>query len=94
MHVVMNGGNTWHCCPGDLLLYQMVAFQILVNNLPTAKNTMESVEIVNNLISCMVQKIKAALSLRKLRDSEESTMRRVKVRVLAVIVLTCLKTTN
>ncbi|KAJ8441546.1 hypothetical protein Cgig2_026347 [Carnegiea gigantea] len=38
-----------------------VAFQILVNSLPTAKLTMESVETVNNLISCTVQKIKAAL---------------------------------
>ncbi|KAG7558077.1 Homeobox domain [Arabidopsis suecica] len=38
-----------------------VAFQILVNNLPTAKLTVESVETVNNLISCTVQKIRAAL---------------------------------
>lgn len=38
-----------------------VAFQILVNTLPTAKLTVESVETVNNLISCTVQKIKAAL---------------------------------
>ncbi|KAL5863573.1 hypothetical protein ACOSQ3_001087 [Xanthoceras sorbifolium] len=38
-----------------------VAFQILVNSLPTAKLTVESVETVNNLISCTVQKIKAAL---------------------------------
>ncbi|XP_058087000.1 homeobox-leucine zipper protein ANTHOCYANINLESS 2-like [Magnolia sinica] len=38
-----------------------VAFQILVNNLPTAKLTVESVETVNNLISCTVQKIKGAL---------------------------------
>ncbi|KAE8733344.1 Homeobox-leucine zipper protein ROC6 [Hibiscus syriacus] len=37
-----------------------VAFQILVNSLPTAKVTVESVETVNNLISCTVQKIKAA----------------------------------
>uniref|UniRef100_A0A803M3F2 Uncharacterized protein n=2 Tax=Chenopodium quinoa TaxID=63459 RepID=A0A803M3F2_CHEQI len=39
-----------------------VAFQILVNSLPTAKLTVESVETVNNLISCTVQKIKAALN--------------------------------
>ncbi|KAK1412231.1 hypothetical protein QVD17_33308 [Tagetes erecta] len=39
-----------------------VAFQILVNSLPTAKLTVESVETVNNLISCTVQKIKAALA--------------------------------
>lgn len=38
-----------------------VAFQILVNSLPTAKLTMESVETVNNLISCTVHKIKAAI---------------------------------
>ncbi|KAL9263282.1 Homeobox-leucine zipper protein ANTHOCYANINLESS 2-like protein [Drosera capensis] len=38
-----------------------VAFQILVNTLPGAKLTVESVETVNNLISCTVQKIKAAL---------------------------------
>ncbi|XP_019058514.1 PREDICTED: LOW QUALITY PROTEIN: homeobox-leucine zipper protein HDG1 [Tarenaya hassleriana] len=39
-----------------------VAFQILVNSLPTAKLTVESVDTVNNLISCTVQKIRAALS--------------------------------
>ncbi|XP_049400404.1 homeobox-leucine zipper protein ANTHOCYANINLESS 2-like [Solanum stenotomum] len=38
-----------------------VAFQILVNSLPTAKLTLESVETVNNLISCTLQKIKGAL---------------------------------
>uniref|UniRef100_A0A0C9RPZ3 TSA: Wollemia nobilis Ref_Wollemi_Transcript_4242_2947 transcribed RNA sequence n=1 Tax=Wollemia nobilis TaxID=56998 RepID=A0A0C9RPZ3_9CONI len=38
-----------------------VAFQILVNNLPTAKLTMESVETVNDLISCTIKKIKSAL---------------------------------
>ncbi|PKA46539.1 Homeobox-leucine zipper protein ROC5 [Apostasia shenzhenica] len=38
-----------------------VAFQILVNSLPTAKLTVESVETVNNLISCTVQKIRGAL---------------------------------
>ncbi|URE02444.1 Homeobox-leucine zipper protein [Musa troglodytarum] len=38
-----------------------VAFQILVSSQPTAKLTVESVETVNNLISCTVQKIKAAL---------------------------------
>lgn len=40
-----------------------VGFQILVNNLPTAKLTVESVETVNNLISCTIQKIKAALNV-------------------------------
>ncbi|XP_020531377.1 homeobox-leucine zipper protein ANTHOCYANINLESS 2 isoform X2 [Amborella trichopoda] len=38
-----------------------VAFQILVNSLPTAKLNMESVDTVNNLILCTVQKIKSAL---------------------------------
>ncbi|KAI3818570.1 hypothetical protein L1987_12381 [Smallanthus sonchifolius] len=51
-----NGGRAG----GSLLT---VAFQILVNSLPTAKLTVESVETVNNLISCTVQKIKAALPL-------------------------------
>ncbi|CAL0318335.1 unnamed protein product [Lupinus luteus] len=51
-----NGGE--NRVSGSLLT---VAFQILVNSLPTAKLTVESVETVNNLISCTVQKIKAAL---------------------------------
>ncbi|CAL5073188.1 unnamed protein product [Urochloa decumbens] len=38
-----------------------VAFQILVNNLPTAKLTVESVETVSSLLSCTIQKIKSAL---------------------------------
>ncbi|KAE8663269.1 Homeobox-leucine zipper protein HDG1 [Hibiscus syriacus] len=40
-----------------------VGFQILVNNVPTAKLTMESVETVNNLIACTIQKIKASLTV-------------------------------
>ncbi|KAF5756860.1 putative transcription factor & lipid binding HD-SAD family [Helianthus annuus] len=51
-----NGGGR---AGGSLLT---VAFQILVNSLPTAKLTVESVETVNNLISCTVQKIKAAIA--------------------------------
>ncbi|CAN1236856.1 Homeobox-leucine zipper protein ANTHOCYANINLESS 2 [Linum grandiflorum] len=74
MHVVMNGGDSAYVAllpsgfsivpdgpgqtSGSLLT---VAFQILVNSLPTAKLTVESVQTVNNLISCTVQKIKAAL---------------------------------
>jgi homeobox-leucine zipper protein len=46
-------GNT-----GSLLT---VAFQILVNSLPTAKLTVESVDTVSNLLSCTIQKIKSAL---------------------------------
>lgn len=53
-----NGGGGHSRVRGSLLT---VAFQILVNSLPTAKLTVESVETVNNLISCTVQKIKAAL---------------------------------
>ncbi|KAJ7975676.1 Homeobox leucine zipper protein [Quillaja saponaria] len=37
-----------------------VALQILVNSIPTAKLTVESVETVNGLITCTVRKIKAA----------------------------------
>ncbi|WJX82464.1 Homeobox-leucine zipper protein hdg1 [Trifolium repens] len=51
-------GGSQHRANGSLLT---VAFQILVNSLPTAKLTVESVETVNNLISCTVQNIKAAL---------------------------------
>ncbi|KAM7273706.1 hypothetical protein ACFE04_028370 [Oxalis oulophora] len=40
-----------------------VGFQILVNSLPTAKITQESVETVNHLISCTIQKINAALEV-------------------------------
>lgn len=53
-----NGNGSGQGGSGSLLT---VAFQILVNSLPTAKLTVESVETVNNLISCTVQKIKAAL---------------------------------
>lgn len=55
-----SGGDGSQRVGGGSLL--TVAFQILVNSLPTAKLTVESVETVNNLISCTVQKIKAALS--------------------------------
>lgn len=55
-----NGGaSQQRAASGGCLL--TVAFQILVNSLPTAKLTVESVETVNNLISCTVQKIKSAL---------------------------------
>ncbi|KAK9147771.1 hypothetical protein Scep_006528 [Stephania cephalantha] len=54
-----NGNGNVSMGRGGSLL--TVAFQILVNSLPTAKLTVESVETVNNLISCTVQKIKAAL---------------------------------
>ena len=50
------GGNNTNT--GSLVT---VAFQILVNNLPTAKLTVESVDTVSNLLSCTIQKIKSAL---------------------------------
>ncbi|CAL9147847.1 homeobox-leucine zipper protein ROC5-like [Musa acuminata AAA Group] len=50
-----------HRTSGSLGSLLTVGFQILVNSQPTAKLTMESVETVNGLISCTVQKIKAAL---------------------------------
>ncbi|XP_042474431.1 homeobox-leucine zipper protein ROC5-like [Zingiber officinale] len=57
---ILPDGNVGKAVGGSLLT---VAFQILVNSLqPTAKLTVESVETVNNLISCTVQKIKAALN--------------------------------
>ncbi|GAA0150294.1 homeodomain transcription factor [Lithospermum erythrorhizon] len=38
-----------------------IAFQILTSNSPTSKLTMESIDSVNSLISCTLQKIKASL---------------------------------
>ncbi|XP_012570175.1 homeobox-leucine zipper protein HDG1 isoform X2 [Cicer arietinum] len=55
---LQKGGSIGSDGGGSLLT---VGFQILVNSLPTAKLTMESVDTVNNLISCTIQKIKAAL---------------------------------
>ncbi|KAK9665541.1 hypothetical protein RND81_14G118800 [Saponaria officinalis] len=40
-----------------------MGFQILVNSLPTAKLTVESIETVNNLMSCTIQKIKGSLGV-------------------------------
>ncbi|MQL82436.1 hypothetical protein Taro_014897 [Colocasia esculenta] len=54
-----NGGSPPGDRAGGSLL--TVAFQILVNSLPAAKLTVESVETVNNLISCTIKRIKAAL---------------------------------
>ncbi|KAF7813258.1 homeobox-leucine zipper protein ANTHOCYANINLESS 2-like isoform X1 [Senna tora] len=39
-----------------------VGLQILVSSLPTGKLTVESVDTVNNLISCTLQRIKASIS--------------------------------
>ncbi|XP_047314949.1 homeobox-leucine zipper protein ANTHOCYANINLESS 2-like [Impatiens glandulifera] len=58
----VNGGSTGTGAGdgvnGSLLT---VVFQILVTSLPNSKLNMESVETVNNLISCTVQRIKSAL---------------------------------
>ncbi|KAE8697560.1 hypothetical protein F3Y22_tig00110621pilonHSYRG00473 [Hibiscus syriacus] len=54
-----NGGGDGSPRVGGSLL--TVAFQILVNSLPSVKITVESMETVNNRISCAVQKIKDAL---------------------------------
>ncbi|ONK73389.1 uncharacterized protein A4U43_C04F30980 [Asparagus officinalis] len=58
--IVPDGAHNKAGTSGGSLL--TVAFQILVNTLPSAKLTAESVETVNNLISCTVQKIKVSLS--------------------------------
>lgn len=39
-----------------------VAFQILVDSVPTAKLSLGSVATVNNLIACTVERIKAAVT--------------------------------
>ncbi|WOK95180.1 homeobox-leucine zipper protein ROC5-like [Canna indica] len=71
MHLVMNGGDSAYVAvlpsgfaispdgSGSLLT---VGFQILVNNHPSSTLTVESVDTVNGLISCTVQKIKSALN--------------------------------
>lgn len=38
-----------------------VAFQILVNNLPSAKLNVESVDTVNGLLACTIDRIKSAV---------------------------------
>lgn len=48
-----------HGSGGSLLT---VAFQILVDSVPTAKLSLGSVATVNNLIACTVERIKASLS--------------------------------
>ncbi|KAL9237285.1 hypothetical protein vseg_011854 [Gypsophila vaccaria] len=40
-----------------------MGFQILVNSLPSAKLTVESIETVNNLMSCTIQKIRGSLGV-------------------------------
>ncbi|XP_022952948.1 homeobox-leucine zipper protein HDG2-like [Cucurbita moschata] len=52
-------GVAEHGSGGSLLT---VAFQILVDSVPTAKLSLGSVATVNNLIACTVERIKASLS--------------------------------
>lgn len=55
----VNGGGAEVGTGGSLLT---VAFQILVDSVPTAKLSLGSVATVNSLIKCTVERIKAALS--------------------------------
>ncbi|XP_039000174.1 homeobox-leucine zipper protein ANTHOCYANINLESS 2-like [Hibiscus syriacus] len=52
-----------------------VGFQILVNSLPTAKLSSDSVETVNNVVVCTMKKVKAALMVgsRRRASSQERT---------------------
>ncbi|KAJ6723684.1 HOMEOBOX LEUCINE ZIPPER PROTEIN [Salix koriyanagi] len=54
-----HGGGMEESAGGSLLT---VAFQILVDSVPTAKLSLGSVATVNNLIACTVERIKASLS--------------------------------
>lgn len=54
------GGNSEIDSPGGSLL--TVAFQILVDSVPTAKLSLGSVATVNSLIKCTVEKIKGAVT--------------------------------
>jgi len=40
-----------------------LGFQILVSSLPTAKLTIESIDTVNSLMSCTIQKIRESLGV-------------------------------
>ncbi|KAI5656834.1 hypothetical protein M9H77_25627 [Catharanthus roseus] len=55
-----NGGGVVEVGTGGSLL--TVAFQILVDSVPTAKLSLGSVATVNSLIKCTVERIKAALA--------------------------------
>ncbi|XP_041005882.1 homeobox-leucine zipper protein HDG2 isoform X1 [Juglans microcarpa x Juglans regia] len=57
----LGGGAIGVADSGGSLL--TVAFQILVDSVPTAKLSLGSVATVNNLIACTVERIKASLSL-------------------------------
>ncbi|GMH12050.1 hypothetical protein Nepgr_013891 [Nepenthes gracilis] len=57
---INSGGVGGEAASGGSLL--TVAFQILVDSVPTAKLSLGSVATVNNLIACTVERIKAALT--------------------------------
>lgn len=55
----LNGGGIAEVGSGGSLL--TVAFQILVDSVPTAKLSLGSVATVNSLIKCTVERIRAAV---------------------------------
>ncbi|KAL5700253.1 Homeobox-leucine zipper protein PROTODERMAL FACTOR 2 [Ranunculus cassubicifolius] len=72
MNVVLNGGDPEYVAllPSGFAIFPdkqqsgsllTVAFQILVDSVPTAKLSLGSVATVNNLIACTVDRIKAAV---------------------------------
>ncbi|XP_057453093.1 homeobox-leucine zipper protein HDG2-like, partial [Lotus japonicus] len=58
--ILPDGSGIGDTGPGGSLL--TVAFQILVDSIPTAKLSLGSVATVNNFIACTVERIKASLS--------------------------------
>uniref|UniRef100_A0A803NZT5 START domain-containing protein n=1 Tax=Cannabis sativa TaxID=3483 RepID=A0A803NZT5_CANSA len=60
MNVVLTGSGIVEVGSGGSLL--TVAFQILVDSVPTAKLSLGSVATVNNLIKCTVERIRAAVT--------------------------------
>lgn len=59
-NMVPGGGPIGEVGSGGSLL--TVAFQILVDSIPTAKLSLGSVATVNSLIACTVERIKSAVS--------------------------------
>jgi len=60
---ILPDGNANSGAPGgDGGSLLTVAFQILVDSVPTAKLSLGSVATVNNLIACTVERIKASMS--------------------------------
>ncbi|KAM3306448.1 homeobox-leucine zipper protein MERISTEM L1 [Capsicum chacoense] len=61
------GGINTTCTSGSLLT---VAFQILVDSIPTAKLSLGSVATVNSLLKCTVERIKNALACDTMPDGK------------------------